>query len=49
VNYIDISGIGELVSAFTNMRNLGDDLKLLDLTKRVIALLQMTKLYTVLM
>ena len=47
VTYIDSSGIGELVSAFTSVRNAGGDLKLLKLTKKVHDLLQITKLYTV--
>ncbi len=47
VNYIDSSGIGELVSAYTTVRNQGGDLKLLKLTKKVHDLLQITKLYTV--
>jgi anti-sigma B factor antagonist len=47
VTYIDSSGIGELVSAFTTVRNQGGDLKLLKLTKKVHDLLQITKLYTV--
>jgi anti-anti-sigma factor len=32
VNYIDSSGLGELVSAFTNMRSQGGELKLVNLT-----------------
>ena len=47
VNYIDSSGIGELVSAFTSVKNSGGSLKLLQLTKKVKDLLQITKLYTV--
>ena len=47
VNYIDSSGIGELVSAFTTVRNQSGELKLLNLTKKVHDLLQITKLYTV--
>ncbi len=47
VTYIDSSGIGELVSAFTSVRNAGGELKLLNLTKKVHDLLQITKLYTV--
>jgi len=39
--------LGELVSAFTSMRSGGGQLKLLNLTKRVQALLHITKLYTV--
>jgi len=47
VTYIDSSGIGELVSSFTSVRNQGCELKLLNLTKKVHDLLQITKLYTV--
>jgi anti-sigma B factor antagonist len=47
VNYIDSSGIGELVSAYTTVKNQGGELKLLNLTKKVHDLLQITKLYTV--
>jgi anti-sigma B factor antagonist len=47
VNYIDSSGIGELVSAFTTTKNQAGELKLLNLTKKVNDLLQITKLYTV--
>ena len=47
VDYIDSSGLGELVSAFTSMRSKGGELKLLNLTKKVHDLLQITKLYTV--
>jgi len=47
VNYIDSSGIGELVSGFTAVRSRGGELKLLHLTKKVHDLLQITKLFTV--
>jgi anti-sigma B factor antagonist len=47
VTYIDSSGIGELVSAFTTVSKEGGQLKLLNLTKKVHDLLQITKLYTV--
>ncbi len=47
VTYIDSSGIGELVSAFTAVSNKGGQLKLLNLTKKVHDLLQITKLLTV--
>jgi anti-sigma B factor antagonist len=47
VTYIDSSGIGELISAYTSVRNQGGELKLLHLTKKVQGLLQITKLYTV--
>ena len=47
INYIDSSGIGELIAAFTSVRNQGGDVVLLHLTKKVQDLLQITKLYTV--
>jgi anti-sigma B factor antagonist len=47
VNYIDSSGLGELVTTFTTVRNQGGLLKLLNLTRRVQDLLQITKLLTV--
>jgi anti-sigma B factor antagonist len=47
VDYIDSSGIGELVSAFTTVNTVQGELKLLNLTKRVHDLLQITRLYTV--
>ena len=47
VDYIDSSGLGELVSSFTTVRNQGGQLKLLNLTRRVQDLLQITKLLTV--
>jgi len=47
VDYIDSSGIGELVSAFTTVKNASGELKLLHLTKRVHDILQITRLFTV--
>ncbi len=47
VSYMDSSGLGELVSAYTSVKNAGGELKLLNLTKKVHDLLQITKLYTV--
>jgi anti-sigma B factor antagonist len=47
ITYIDSSGIGELITAFTSVRRHGGELKLLNLTKKVHDLLQITKLYTV--
>ncbi len=47
VDYIDSAGIGELVTAFTAVKNRGGELKLLNLTRKVKDLLQITKLYTV--
>lgn len=47
VDYIDSSGLGEIVRSYTTVRNASGDLKLLNLTKRVRDLLQITKLLTV--
>jgi anti-sigma B factor antagonist len=47
VDYIDSSGIGELVSGFNSVRNRGGELKLLHLSRKVQDLLLITKLYTV--
>ena len=47
VNYIDSSGIGELVRTYTTVTNEGRQLKLLNLTKKIRELLAMTKLLTV--
>src|SRR5262247_2009683 len=47
VNYIDSSGLGELVTSFTTVRNQDGQLKLINLTRRVQDLLQITKLLTV--
>ena len=47
VDYIDSSGIGELVSGYTAVKNRNGELKLLQLTKKVRDLLQITKLFTV--
>jgi anti-sigma B factor antagonist len=47
VTYIDSSGIGELLSAFTSTKSQGGELKLMNLTKKIRDLLQITRLYTV--
>ena len=47
VSYIDSSGLGELVSAYTTAKNQQAEVKLLKLTRKVHDLLQLTKLYTV--
>lgn len=47
VTYVDSSGLGELVKTHTTIRNLQGELKLVSLSKRVEALLQMTKLSSV--
>jgi anti-sigma B factor antagonist len=47
VNYIDSSGVGELVSSFNTVAQEGGQLKLLHLTKRVHDVLTITRLLTV--
>ena len=47
VNYIDSSGIGELVRTYTTVTNKGRQLILLNLTKKIKELLVITKLLTV--
>ena len=47
VRYIDSSGLGELVSAYTTAKNNECQVKLLHVQKKVSDLLQITKLYTV--
>ena len=47
VNYIDSSGLGALVSGYTSITGQGGQVKLLNLTKKVHDLLQITKLITV--
>jgi len=47
VNYIDSGGLGTLVALHTTASSAGGTIKLANLTKRVGALLQVTKLLTV--
>jgi len=47
VGYVDSSGLGELVKAYTTVRNHGGQLKLVNPSKRVQDLLQMTNLSAV--
>lgn len=47
INYIDSTGLGELVSGYRLIKSEGGELKLLNLNKKVTDLLQITKLYTV--
>ena len=46
-SYIDSGGLGTLVGLYTSARNLGGEIKLADLTRRVQDQLQITKLITV--
>ena len=47
VDYIDTSGLGYLLSALLSVRKQQGELKLLNLTKKVDDVMQITKLYTV--
>jgi anti-sigma B factor antagonist len=47
VDYVDSSGLGELVKTHTTMRNNGGELKLANLNKRLHDLLEMTRLSAV--
>jgi len=47
VQYVDSSGVGELVKTHTTIRNQGGQMKLANLSKRVSDLLHMTRLSTV--
>jgi anti-sigma B factor antagonist len=47
VDYIDSSGLGELVAAYTTAAAAAGEMKLLNLAKRTHDLLKITKLYTV--
>jgi len=47
VNYVDSSGIGELIANYTTVTRQGGQLKLLNLTDRIQNLLVITKLLTV--
>src|ERR1700743_3313217 len=47
VNYIDSAGLGELVGAYTSVKNEGGDLKRMNLSKKGKDLLVITKLLTI--
>ncbi|MCW5980185.1 MAG: STAS domain-containing protein [Bryobacteraceae bacterium] len=46
VSYMDSAGLGEVISAYTTMRNQGGDMKLVGVTGRALDLLQVTRLTT---
>jgi len=46
VSYVDSSGMGGLVSSLTTVANQGGELKLVNVTSRVLNVLMATKLYT---
>ena len=47
VSFMDSSGVGELVASYTTVKNRGGSLRLLNLTKKIHDLLQVTQLHTV--
>src|SRR5580693_7422934 len=47
VSYIDSSGLGQLIGSYATITDRGGQMKLLNLQKRVVDLLQITKLLTV--
>ena len=47
VSYVDSSGLGELMTAYTTLQRLNGTMNLLNPSKRIKDLLQMTKLLTV--
>lgn len=47
ISYIDSSGLGEMVAAYTTLQKSGGEMKLLYLTRRVKELMMITKLLTV--
>ena len=47
VNYMDSSGLGELISCYTKMQRVNGHMKLLNLNNRLNQLLVLTKLITV--
>jgi anti-sigma B factor antagonist len=47
VDYIDSTGLGMLVMCYTNVEKAGGELKLLNLNRRNVELLVLTKLFTV--
>ena len=47
VSFMDSTGLGELVGAYVTVSNQGGQMKLLNVTGRMLGLLQITKLITV--
>jgi anti-sigma B factor antagonist len=47
VSYMDSSGVGELTSAYSSVKHQGGEIRLVNLTKKVDGLMQITKLATV--
>src|SRR5690349_11684511 len=47
VSYVDSAGLGELVGLYTTAMNQGASVKLLNMQKKLMDLMQVTKLHTV--
>jgi anti-sigma B factor antagonist len=47
VSYIDSSGLGQLIGSYASVRERGGQMKLVNLQKKVVDLMQITKLLTV--
>lgn len=47
VSYIDSSGLGQLIGSYATVRERGGHMKLVNLQKKVVDLMQITKLLTV--
>ena len=47
VSFVDSSGLGALIGTYSSVAKAGGDLKLLNLTKKIQDLLQVTRLYVV--
>lgn len=47
VNYLDSSGVGELVGCYTSIKNRGGDMKICGMNNRIFGLIKMTSLHSV--
>jgi len=47
VNYIDSSGIGEMISGYVHVKNLGGNMSLLKLNEKILKLLVIAKLLAI--
>ncbi len=47
VNYLDSSGVGELVGCYTSIKNKGGELRICGLNNRIFGLIKMTSLHSV--
>ena len=47
VHYLDSSGLGELIAAFTSVKHRGGQLKVMKLTPRVRDIVQLTKVHSI--